>query len=190
MRCGSDCSTWQHQAPAGRSPLRRHLSKPRSRLFAPSDQASGTIRIARFIRSYGLSLWLVAAWICIVQSSCHRGKKKRHGLSAVGRERPQETFGRLGREKVGFYKRGCQEKTLLHPQERNQISDIPLRPSDCNTICCVPRNFSLHVAGRSRRHSGTCKQRGSIKGDVKKKHFSIRRKGTKFLTSRSGPATA
>src|SRR6266699_6735729 len=60
----------------------------------------------------------------------------------------------------GFYKRGCQEKTLLPPQERNQISDIPLRPSDCNTICCVPRNFSLHVAGRSGRHSGTCKQRG------------------------------
>src|SRR6266436_715305 len=34
------------------------------------------------------------------------------------------------------------------------------------------------------------KHRGSIKGDVKKKHFSLRRKGTKFLTSRSGPATA
>src|SRR6266568_789653 len=87
-------------------------------------------------------------------------RRKGRRVARRGRERPQETFGRLGRKNVGFYKRGCQEKTLLHPQERNQISDIPLRPSDCNTICCVPRNFSLHVAGRSRRHSGTCKQRG------------------------------
>src|SRR6266571_7036063 len=73
---------------------------------------------------------------------------------------PRFNLGTEPCTKVGFYKRGCQEKTLLPPQERNQISDIPLRPSDCNTICCVPRNFSLHVAGRSRRHSGTCKQRG------------------------------
>src|SRR6266851_5863334 len=62
--------------------------------------------------------------------------------------------------KVGFYKRGCQEKTPLPPQERKQVSDIPLPPSGCNTIHGLARNFSLHVAGRSRRHSGTYKQRG------------------------------
>src|SRR5437016_7352638 len=73
---------------------------------------------------------------------------------------PENPFGRTVRQKVGFYKRGCQEKTLLSPQEGKQISDIPLPPSGCNTIQGLSPNFSLHVAGRSRRHSGTYKQRG------------------------------
>ncbi len=77
----------------------------------------------------------------VFQHSRHRGKKERHRFCAAGRERPHRTFGRLDRKKVGFYKRGCQEKTPPLRQERNQISDIPLPPSDCNTIRRLSRNF-------------------------------------------------
>ncbi len=65
--------------------------------------------------------------------------ERTEGSFLLGWSDPRLTLGTEPRAKVGFYKRGCQEKTLLPPQERNQISDIPLRPSDCNTICCVPR---------------------------------------------------
>jgi len=55
------------------------------------------------------------------------------------------------------------------------------------------RFFLVH--GLERPHGSLwprsgCQRWGSIKGDVKKKHLSLRRKGSKFLTSSSCPVAA
>src|SRR5213080_379224 len=93
---------------------------------------------------------------CYGSSPWEKGRRQLH----PGRERPRRPFGRLAAKKPGSIKGDVKKKHFSLRRKGSQISDIPLPPIDCNTICCVPRNFSLHVAGRSRRHSGTCKQRG------------------------------
>ncbi len=46
------------------------------------------------------SLTAINHEVFFIRSLCHCGKKERH-KSLCGRERPHETFGRLGRRKVG-----------------------------------------------------------------------------------------
>src|SRR5487761_1346872 len=52
-----------------------------------------------------------------------------HANCVAGRERPRRVSGRLKAERTGFYKRGCQEKTLLHAPGGEKFSDIELPPT-------------------------------------------------------------